>query len=66
MAAATLKPRESALRLGIRLDATYALIWAGKLEARKVDGCWLIPEEAVEARRKMRAQRKRQAKVRKA
>ena len=66
MVAATLKPREAALRLGIRLDATYALIWVGKLEARKVDGCWLIPEEAVEAWREMRAQRKRQAKVRQA
>ena len=57
MVAATLKPREAALRLGIRLDATYALIWVGKLEARKVDGCWLIPEEAVEARLKERKQR---------
>ncbi len=66
MAAATLKPREAALRLGIRLDNLYRRIWEGKLQARKVDGCWLIPEEAVEARRKMRAQRKRQAKVRKA
>ena len=61
-----LKPREAAQRLGIRLDNVYALIWAGKLEARKVDGCWLIPSAAVEARRRMREQRKRQAKERKA
>ena len=45
-----LSPREAALRLGIRLDATYALIWANKLEAQKHDGRWLIPASAVEAR----------------
>ena len=57
MARAELKPREAALRLGIRLDATYALIWVGKLEARKSEGRWLIPVEAVEARLKERKQR---------
>lgn len=66
MARAELKPREAAQRLGIRLDNVYALIWAGKLEARRVDGRWLIPSEAVEARRKMREQRERRAKERKA
>ncbi len=57
MARAELKPREAALRLGIRLDNLYRRIWEGKLEARKVDGCWLIPVEAVEARLKERKQR---------
>jgi hypothetical protein len=46
----TLTPRAAALLLGIRLDAIYALIWAGKLEADKKDGRWEIPRIAVEAR----------------
>jgi excisionase family DNA binding protein len=36
--------------LGIRLDSIYSLIWAGRLEAKKVGGCWLIPASAVEER----------------
>ena len=49
-----LTPREAARRLRIRLDLTYALIWAGKLEARKQEGRWLIPASAVEARLRKR------------
>lgn len=42
-------------RLGISLDATYRLIAAGKLPARKdPNGLWLIPADAVEVRRKAR------------
>lgn len=42
-------------RLGISLDATYRLIAAGKLPARKdPNGLWLIPVDAVETRRKAR------------
>lgn len=41
-------PKEAARALGVRLDYLYPLIWAGKLEARKVDGRWLIPLRAVE------------------
>ncbi len=42
-------------RLGISLDATYRLIAAGKLPARKdQNGLWLIPADAVETRRKAR------------
>jgi len=43
-------PREAALKLRIRLDAVYALIWAGRLPALKLDGRWLIPVSAVEER----------------
>ncbi len=49
-----LTPRQAAQRLGIRLDALYALIWATKLPARKQDGRWFIPGTAVEARLKAR------------
>jgi excisionase family DNA binding protein len=41
-------PKEAARMLGVRLDYLYPLIWAGKLEARKVDGRWLIPQTAVQ------------------
>jgi excisionase family DNA binding protein len=41
-------PKEAAQKLGVRLDYLYPLIWAGKLEARKVDGRWLIPQTAVQ------------------
>ncbi len=47
-----LSPREAAQRLGIRLDSLYALIWAGKLMAHKLDGRWRIRADAVEARLK--------------
>ena len=50
-------------RLGISLDATYRLVAAGKLPARKdKNGKWLIPSDAVEERRKakLRVRRARQ------
>jgi excisionase family DNA binding protein len=43
-------PREAARRLGVRLDSLYALIWAGKLAAHKLDGRWHIPASAIEQR----------------
>jgi excisionase family DNA binding protein len=45
-------PREAARRLGIRLDATYALLWAGKLVAHQKEGRWRVSAAAVEERRK--------------
>lgn len=42
-------PREAAQILGMRLDSVYPLIWAGRLDARKVDGRWLISSMAVQA-----------------
>jgi excisionase family DNA binding protein len=47
-----LSPREAAQRLRIRLDSVYSLIWAGKLEAHKLDGRWRISSEAVDMRQK--------------
>jgi excisionase family DNA binding protein len=58
MALTTMAPREVAQTLGIRLDAVYSLIWAGKLHADKLDGRWSIPRAAVEARLNSRTRRK--------
>jgi len=49
-----LSVREATRRLGISIDALYRLIYGGKLPARKVEKCWKIPAEAVEARLKSR------------
>jgi hypothetical protein len=49
-------PRNAAARLEQRLDSIYQMLWAGRLDgARKVDGRWLIPTSAVEARLKARS-----------
>ena len=45
----TVNPREVAQMLGIRLDAVYSLIWAGRLPAEKGDGRWLVSLAAVDA-----------------
>ncbi len=57
MAIATMTPREVARTLGIRLDAVYSLIWAGKLQAERRDGRWLVSQAAVETRARAKAQR---------
>jgi excisionase family DNA binding protein len=44
-------PREAAQLLGVRLDTIYGLIWAGKLQAEKKDGRWLISVAAIHQRR---------------
>jgi excisionase family DNA binding protein len=60
MAMATMSPREAAQTLGIRLDAVYSLIWAGRLRAEKQNGRWLVSGGAVDARVQDReGQRKR-------
>jgi excisionase family DNA binding protein len=57
-------PRKAAQKLGIRLDAVYSLIWAGRLPARKVDGLWRIPIAAVEERiRAAQAARRNKSRV---
>jgi excisionase family DNA binding protein len=61
MAIANVTPREVARTLGIRLDAVYSLIWAGRLQAEKKDGRWLISQAAVEKRARVTAQRKGQS-----
>jgi len=45
------------MELGIRLDTTYALIWAGKLSAERVDGAWRIPTGAVRKRLEQRTRK---------
>ena len=52
--AETLSPRQAAVRLGIRLDALYSLLWAGKLTGNKHNGRWMIPVSAVTERLKAR------------
>ena len=52
-----IKASDACRRLGIKLDALYRLIYAARLEARKVDGRWLIPVDAIEARLKAREAR---------
>ena len=53
-----IKASDGCRRLGITLDALYRLIYAAKLPARKVDGRWLIPVQAVEARLRAREARR--------
>ena len=38
----------AALRLGIRLESVYRLIYAGLLSGQRVDGKWEIPRKSVE------------------
>jgi excisionase family DNA binding protein len=45
-----LSPREAAIRLHIGLNAVYALLWAGKLQATHTNNRWQIPCSAVEDR----------------
>jgi excisionase family DNA binding protein len=45
-----ISPREAATRLRVRLDSLYALIWAGKLMAHKLEGRWRVSVSAVEER----------------
>lgn len=56
-----LTPRAAALKLGIRLDAVYSLIWAGRLSAHKKDGRWYVPASAIEKRLKAQTSRKNAA-----
>jgi excisionase family DNA binding protein len=53
-------PREAAHELGIRLDAVYSLVWAGKLPGHKADGRWRISAAAVEGRLKAQDERREQ------
>jgi excisionase family DNA binding protein len=59
MAMATMSPREAAQTLGIRLDAVYSLIWAGRLLAEKQNGRWLVSRGAVDARARDREGQKK-------
>jgi excisionase family DNA binding protein len=46
---------EAAVKLGVRIDYLGMLVRSGKLAARKEDGRWFIPAEAVERRLQDRA-----------
>lgn len=41
---------QAAKLLNMSLDYIYRLIWVGKLPSKKVDGKWLVLEQAVEER----------------
>jgi len=54
---------EAAKYLGITLDATYRLLKAGKIPARKrKSGEWSVPRAAVVERRVVKARRERKFK----
>lgn len=59
-----LTPRAAAQKLGIRLDAVYSMIWAGRLSAHKHDGRWYVPTSAIEKRLKAQVRRLRKKTVR--
>jgi excisionase family DNA binding protein len=46
---------ETSRKLKVGLPRIYQLIWSGKLPARKLDGRWLVSEQAVRARLEERA-----------
>lgn len=48
--------REVAQQLGFTMKYVYDLVYAGKLEARKVGKQWRIPAEAIQARMKQRGE----------
>lgn len=45
---------EAARRLGVTLAHVYSLLWAGRLEGRKVNRQWLVSVDAIEERRSKR------------
>jgi excisionase family DNA binding protein len=47
---------EAARRLNVGLDYLYSLLWAGKLQGRKVGKRWQISAVEIEARLKKRAE----------
>lgn len=46
----TLSVVEAAKRLNVEVNYAYALVRSGRLEGRKSDRQWLIPERAIEER----------------
>ncbi len=51
---AAISPQDAARLLGVRTEWVYSLIWRNKIAATKsAAGTWLIPREAVEARRRL-------------
>ena len=56
MAEREISVAEPARRLGITLSYTYALLWAGKLKARKINRQWRISADAITSRLKARGE----------
>ena len=54
MAGREMTVAEAARALGVTLHHVYAMLWAGRLEGRKVKRQWRVSADAVEARRKER------------
>jgi len=52
-----LSPNAAARRLGVGVDYLYKLLWAGKLQAQKVNERWQVPLTAVEERLREREER---------
>jgi hypothetical protein len=53
-----ISPREAAVKLGVRLDGIYSLLWAGRLRGRKSNGRWLV--DAADVRKRIRARQQRE------
>ncbi|HEV2022315.1 MAG TPA: helix-turn-helix domain-containing protein [Terriglobales bacterium] len=52
----TMSVSKTARKLGVTVDAVYRLLYSGRLTAaRKQDGKWRIPAQAVRARLRQRA-----------
>ena len=47
-----LTPREVAVRLKVNLAYVYHLVWSEKLPAKRANGRWFIPVDAVDVRLK--------------
>jgi excisionase family DNA binding protein len=45
---------EAARRLGVTLAHVYSLLWAGRLQGRKINRQWLVSGDAIETRRNKR------------
>lgn len=56
MAEKTLTVSQAARKLGVAMSYVYALLWAGKLTANKINRQWHISAAAIEARLKRRAE----------
>jgi len=47
---------EAARKLGVSIGYVYSLVWAGKLQGRKVNNQWRVSSSAVEARIKSKGE----------
>jgi len=52
-----LSPSAAARKLGVGVDYLYKLLWAGKLQAQKINERWRVPLAAIEERQRVREER---------